>query len=101
VVSFTPRSLYPRGKSSWYPLDRRLGEPQSRYGRHVEVKILDHTGTGTPTPHSSSLQGIAVLTALSRLIIIIITIKLTIFVIVIIIIYIPSEVRFDLMAIYA
>jgi len=25
VVSFTPRPLYPQRKSSWYPLDRRLG----------------------------------------------------------------------------
>jgi hypothetical protein len=33
VVSFTPRPLYPQGKSPWYPLDRRLGEPQSRSGR--------------------------------------------------------------------
>jgi hypothetical protein len=24
VVSFTPRPLYPQGKSPWYPLDRRL-----------------------------------------------------------------------------
>jgi hypothetical protein len=30
VVSFTPRSLYPREKSPRYPLDRRLGGPQSR-----------------------------------------------------------------------
>jgi hypothetical protein len=29
VVSFTPRPLYSRGKSPWYPLDRRLGGPQS------------------------------------------------------------------------
>jgi hypothetical protein len=28
VVSFTPRPLYHQGKSSWYPLDRRLGGPQ-------------------------------------------------------------------------
>jgi hypothetical protein len=32
VVSFTPLSLYPRGKSHRYPLDRRLGGPQSRSG---------------------------------------------------------------------
>jgi hypothetical protein len=32
VVSFTPRPLYPQGKSPWYPLDRRLGGPQSRSG---------------------------------------------------------------------
>jgi hypothetical protein len=29
VVSFTPLPLYPRGKSSRYPLDRRLGGPES------------------------------------------------------------------------
>jgi hypothetical protein len=28
VVSFTPRPLYPQGKSPWYPLDRRLGGPR-------------------------------------------------------------------------
>jgi hypothetical protein len=33
VVSFTPRPLYPRGNSPRYPLDRRLGKPQSRSGR--------------------------------------------------------------------
>jgi hypothetical protein len=32
-MSFTPRPLYPQGKSPWYPLDRRLGEPQSHSGR--------------------------------------------------------------------
>jgi hypothetical protein len=40
----------PPGKSSRYPLDRRLGVPQSRSGRHGEVKILDSTGTRTATP---------------------------------------------------
>jgi hypothetical protein len=30
VVSFTPRPLYPQGKSPYYPLDRRLGGHQSR-----------------------------------------------------------------------
>jgi hypothetical protein len=25
VVNFTPRPLYPQGRSPWYPLDRRLG----------------------------------------------------------------------------
>jgi hypothetical protein len=45
------RSLYwPR-----YPLDRRLGGPQSRTGRHGEVKILDPTGTQTPTPRRKNL----------------------------------------------
>jgi len=32
VVSFTPWPLYPQGKGTQYPLDRRLGEPQSRSG---------------------------------------------------------------------
>jgi hypothetical protein len=38
VVSFTPRPLYPQGKSPWYPLDRRLGGTQSRSGRGGEEK---------------------------------------------------------------
>jgi hypothetical protein len=33
VVSFTPLPLYPQGKILRYPLDRRLGGPQSRVGR--------------------------------------------------------------------
>jgi hypothetical protein len=32
LVSFTPLPLYPRGKSPRYPLDRRLGGPQSLSG---------------------------------------------------------------------
>jgi hypothetical protein len=38
VVRFTPRPLYPQGKSPWYPLDRRLGGLQSRSGHGVEEK---------------------------------------------------------------
>jgi hypothetical protein len=38
VVSFTPRPLYPQGKSPSYPLDRRLGGPQSRSGSGGEEK---------------------------------------------------------------
>jgi hypothetical protein len=30
--------VYPEGKSPWYPLDRRLGGPQSRCGRNEEEK---------------------------------------------------------------
>jgi hypothetical protein len=41
----------PPGKVFRYPLDRRLGGPQSRYG---EGNILDPTGTRTPNPRSSS-----------------------------------------------
>jgi hypothetical protein len=36
VVSFTPRPLYPQGKSPRYPLYRRLGGPQSQSGRRGE-----------------------------------------------------------------
>jgi hypothetical protein len=36
-------------KKKRYPLDRRLGGPQSRPGRYEEVKVLDPTGTRTPT----------------------------------------------------
>jgi hypothetical protein len=38
VVSFTPRPIYPQRKSTWYPLDRRLGGSQSRSGRGGEEK---------------------------------------------------------------
>jgi hypothetical protein len=38
VVSFTPRPLYHQGESPWYPLDRKLGETQSRSGRGGEKK---------------------------------------------------------------
>jgi hypothetical protein len=38
VVSFTPHSLYPQGKSLCYQLDRRLGGTQSRSGRGSEEK---------------------------------------------------------------
>jgi hypothetical protein len=38
VASFTPRPLYPQVKSPLYPLDRRLGGPQSRSGRGDEEK---------------------------------------------------------------
>jgi hypothetical protein len=38
VASFTPRPLYPQGKSPSYPLARRLGGPQSRSGRSDEEK---------------------------------------------------------------
>jgi hypothetical protein len=38
VVRFTPRPLYPQGKSTLYPLDRRLGRLQSRSGRGGEEK---------------------------------------------------------------
>jgi hypothetical protein len=38
VARFTPRPLYPQGKSPLYLLDRRLGGNQSRSGRGGEEK---------------------------------------------------------------
>jgi hypothetical protein len=38
VVSFTPRPLYPQGKSLRYPLDRKLGGLQSQSGHGTEEK---------------------------------------------------------------
>jgi hypothetical protein len=46
-VCFTLHPLYPRGKGPRYPLDRRLGGPQSRSALYGEGKILDRTGTRT------------------------------------------------------
>jgi hypothetical protein len=50
VVSFPPLSLYTKGKSPRYPLDKRLHGPQNRSGRNEEMTILDSTGTRTPDP---------------------------------------------------
>jgi hypothetical protein len=36
--SFTLRPLYPQGKNPCHPMDRRLGEPQSRFGHGGEQK---------------------------------------------------------------
>jgi hypothetical protein len=36
VARFAPRPLYSQGKSPRYPLDRRLGGPQSQPGRCIE-----------------------------------------------------------------
>jgi len=38
AVSFMLRPLYPRGKSPWYPLDRRLGGRQGWSGGGGEEK---------------------------------------------------------------
>jgi len=42
MVSFTLPPLYPQGKSPHYPLDRRLGGPQSRSGHGGEEKNSFH-----------------------------------------------------------
>jgi hypothetical protein len=56
VVSFMPRPLYPRRKSSGYPMDRRLGGPQSRSGRCREEKHFALPGI-EPGPSSRWLKG--------------------------------------------
>jgi hypothetical protein len=68
VVSFTPRPLYPQGKLPWYPLDRRLDEPQNRSGHGGEEKNSQPpTGNRTLEPKSSSPAPSAIPTELSRL----------------------------------
>jgi hypothetical protein len=55
VVSFTPQLLYRQGKSPWYPLDRRLGGPQSRSGHNGEEKN-SQPPAGNPTPGHPIVQ---------------------------------------------
>jgi hypothetical protein len=65
VVSFMPRSLYPRGNSHHFPLDTRLGGPQRRSGHCGEEKsVLSLSGI---EPWSSSPQLVVIPTELSRL----------------------------------
>jgi hypothetical protein len=48
----TPRPLYLQGKSTWRPLDRRLGGPQGRFGRGGEEKNSQPlTGLEPPIIH--------------------------------------------------
>jgi hypothetical protein len=49
-----PRQLYPYGKKPWYPLDRRLGGPQSSSGRGGEEKNSQPLN-GNNTKHYISL----------------------------------------------
>jgi len=49
VVCFTPRWLYPQGKSPCNPLDRRLGGTQSRSERGGE-EINSHLLSGLEPP---------------------------------------------------
>jgi hypothetical protein len=49
VVSFTPRPLYSQGNILRYPLDRKLGGPQSRSGWGGE-EINSHPPVGIRTP---------------------------------------------------
>jgi hypothetical protein len=59
VVSFTPRPLYPWGKSPWYPMDRRLDGTQSLSGRRGEEEDPWNKGATLrvcPCPHSISVN---------------------------------------------
>jgi hypothetical protein len=75
VVSFIPQSLYPQGKSSWYPLDRRLGGPQSRSGDSGEDKNYQPlSGLKPPIIHPVAQ---CYTTVLSQLLIWVIFLKIT------------------------
>jgi hypothetical protein len=61
VVSFTPRPLYLRGKSSRVPLDRRLDGPQN-LSEHCEThkNVLTLRGSNISRPaRSPSLHGLS------------------------------------------
>jgi hypothetical protein len=59
VVKFTPQLLYPRRKFPRYPLDRRLGGTQSRFGRLEEEKNLTVPGL-EPQPVASRYTNCAI-----------------------------------------
>jgi hypothetical protein len=44
AFSFTPWSLYSKGESPWYPLDRRLGGPRNRSGHGGEENNSQYCG---------------------------------------------------------
>jgi hypothetical protein len=67
VVSFTPWSLYPRGKSPRYPSVRRVGRPQIRSGSGGEDKDLRHCPSRELNPGRPSRSLVTILTELPRL----------------------------------
>jgi hypothetical protein len=54
VVSFTPRLFYTRGKSHWYPLDRRVLGPREGLDTWWGEKFPAPAGTRTPDQHHIS-----------------------------------------------
>jgi len=64
VVSFTPRPLYPRGRSFWYQFDRRLGGPHRRSGRGGEEKQSLHCPCRQSNPFRPAHNLITILTEL-------------------------------------
>jgi hypothetical protein len=70
VVKFMPQPLYPQGRSSRYPLDRRLGGAQSIYGHGGEEKNSQSPpGIEPYNPDRPTRSLVAVPTELSRLLI--------------------------------
>jgi hypothetical protein len=59
VISFMPLPLYSRGKSPWYPSERRLGGSRMRSGRYEEEEILEPTGTRGSNSDTSAVQRVA------------------------------------------
>jgi hypothetical protein len=57
-VSFTSLPLYPRGKSPRYPLDRRLGGPQTRSERYGEEKNVASARPCSPSLYRLSYLGL-------------------------------------------
>jgi hypothetical protein len=61
-VSFTPRPLYPKGKSPWYPLDRSLSEhggeeKNSQLLQGLELTIIQPV----PQPCTTELSRLSLL----------------------------------------
>jgi len=67
VNTFTPRPLYPGGRNPWYPLDRRLGGPQSRSGRGEAEKNFPSPCRGEKKHGRPAQSPDAIPTELSRL----------------------------------
>jgi hypothetical protein len=54
VVSFTAQPLYPQENSPCYPLERRLGEPQSQFGPGLSLEIKRPECEAGHSPPSSA-----------------------------------------------
>jgi hypothetical protein len=67
VISFTPRPLYPQGKSTWYPLDRRLDGPRAVLDAVVKRKIPSPRRESNPRTLIVQPVAYAILTELSWL----------------------------------
>jgi len=61
-VQLTPRPLSPWGKSSRFPLDRRLGGAERRFGRGGEEKNSHHCPSWELNPDRSDRSLVCVLT---------------------------------------